>query len=132
MGFWYIGVFIFFYSRHIVILNKNFYQLHLEHWTVGKVFLMFGFLFFLVIVYLNLMDERREVLQYFSFDRYSFDLWGILFLFCLNLVLFGVLYQMLDVFVKSFLWLKKLKDAQRESLKQELKAEILKELEVKK
>ncbi|MFA5916625.1 MAG: hypothetical protein WC850_00140 [Candidatus Gracilibacteria bacterium] len=127
---WYIIVFFYHYSLSINLQIKN-----LDKFKYGEISYTDGiikgiFLFLIFVLYISIIDnyDINEKLGIFRYD--SNGLLSTVSMFLVQIILFGIIFEFIDM-VKNSVFRKIINQhIYRERLKQELKIEILNELKL--
>lgn len=130
ISLWYIIVFFFFYCKSASLQSKNLDKFNYENSSFAEWLIKVFFLIFVIILYINMLDNysitrNLEIFRYNSKSLLSFTL-----TFSFIFLLFWTLLEFIDMLKWRFFKLTINKSNSNEKLKQELKAEILAELNV--
>ncbi|MDD3302772.1 MAG: hypothetical protein PHN31_04385 [Candidatus Gracilibacteria bacterium] len=131
MTFWYILVFFFFYFYIANIQFKNVKNLVFVNTTFSdklmKLFFMIG-----IFIFFMMMGGNYEVRNSLDIFNSDFNLLNVSVIYFVFIVFCGLVYELIDVLKFKVLSSEVVKDNYRTKLKNELKSEILSELNLNK
>lgn len=130
--FWYGAVFIYYYIAIARLQFINVKKLFFQDTNIWEKLIKILFLLWLFIFYVSII-ENYDVNNKFDIIRWNdISLINIVWIYFISVILCGIFYEIVDVLKYRILFNESTKDDYRTKLKNELKTEILKELNITK